>query len=82
MSPEKFVDADTAADFLSVTRRRLLDMVRAEKITGHPLDHGMRREWRFRLSELEKDMEEGKTSFDSSSDRRENGKSRKPGKGQ
>jgi len=52
-TPEPFVDADQAAQFLSVTRRRILDLVRAGKLPGHPIGDGARRVWRFRLSELE-----------------------------
>ena len=52
-TPEPFVDADQAAQFLSVTRRRILDLVRAGKLPGHPIGDGARRVWQFRLSELE-----------------------------
>jgi excisionase family DNA binding protein len=49
---ERFVDADEAAKFLSLTRRRILDLARAKKLPGHPIGDGARRLWRFRLSEL------------------------------
>lgn len=49
---EGFVDADEAAKFLSLTRRRVLDLARAEKLPGHPIGDGARRIWRFRLSEI------------------------------
>ena len=49
---EPFVDADEAAKFLSLTRRRVLDLARLGKLPGHPIGDGARREWRFRLSEL------------------------------
>jgi hypothetical protein len=49
---ESFVDADEAATFLSLTRRRVLDLARARKLPGHPIGDGSRRVWRFRLSEL------------------------------
>jgi hypothetical protein len=55
MNPETlegFVDADEAARFLSLTRRRVLDLARARKLPGHPIGDGARRIWRFRLSEL------------------------------
>ena len=49
---ERFVDADEAARFLSLTRRRLLDLARAGQLPAHPIGLGARRVWRFRLSEL------------------------------
>lgn len=55
MTPEAlegFVDADEAGKFLSLTRRRILELARAGKLPGHPIGHGARRVWRFRLSEL------------------------------
>jgi Helix-turn-helix domain len=51
-TPERFVDADEAARFLSLTRRRVLDLARARKLPGHPIGDGARRIWRFRLTEL------------------------------
>ncbi|MBZ5658845.1 MAG: helix-turn-helix domain-containing protein [Acidobacteriia bacterium] len=51
-TPERFVDADEAAKFLSITRRRVLDLARARKLPGHPIGDGARRVWRFRLSEI------------------------------
>jgi hypothetical protein len=51
-APEHFVDAAEAARFLSLTRRRVLDLARARKLPGHPIGEGARRVWRFRLSEL------------------------------
>jgi hypothetical protein len=51
-TPECFVDADEAAKFLSLTRRRVLELTRARKLPGHPIGDGCRRIWRFRLSEL------------------------------
>jgi Helix-turn-helix domain len=49
---EGFVDADEAGKFLSLTRRRILELARAGKLPGHPIGHGARRVWRFRLSEI------------------------------
>lgn len=49
---EQFVDADEAARFLSLTRRRILELARAHRLPGHPIGDGARRVWRFRLSEL------------------------------
>jgi hypothetical protein len=49
---EPFVDAARAADFLSITPRRLLDMARGQELPAHPLGSGRRKTWRFLLSEL------------------------------
>ena len=49
---EGFVDADEAGQFLSLNRRRILELARAGKLPGHPIGEGTRRVWRFRLSEL------------------------------
>jgi excisionase family DNA binding protein len=49
---EHFVDADTAAEFLVITRRRVLEMARAGEIPAHAIGEGKRKMWRFRLSEL------------------------------
>ncbi len=51
-TPENFVDADEAANFLSLTRRHILELTRSGKLPGHPIGDGARRIWRFRLSEL------------------------------
>jgi excisionase family DNA binding protein len=51
-TPERFVDADQAAKFLSLSRRRVLDLARAGKLPGHPVGDDARRVWRFRLTEL------------------------------
>jgi excisionase family DNA binding protein len=49
---EPFVDAERAAQFLSVTPRYLLELARKGELPAHPLGNGSRRIWRFRLSEL------------------------------
>lgn len=51
-TPEPFVDAAKAAEFLCLRRRRVLDLARRAEIPAHPLGEGKRRVWRFRLSEL------------------------------
>jgi excisionase family DNA binding protein len=51
-TPERFVDADEAAEFLSLSRRRVLDLARARKLPAHPIGDGSRLVWRFRLTEL------------------------------
>ena len=49
---EGFVDADEAGKFLTLNRRRILELARARKLPGHPIGDGARRVWRFRLSEI------------------------------
>ena len=50
---EPYVDPATAAEFLAVTRARLLAMARSGQIPAHPLGlPGKRKQWRFRLSEI------------------------------
>jgi hypothetical protein len=49
---ERFVNADEAAEFLSITRRRVLDLARRKLLPSHSIGAGARRVWRFRLSEL------------------------------
>ncbi|WP_109485776.1 helix-turn-helix domain-containing protein [Occallatibacter savannae] len=57
LNPEPFVDATRAAEFLGIKPRRLLEMARAGQIPGHPLGTGARRTWRFRLSEIAREVE-------------------------
>jgi hypothetical protein len=73
---EHFVDATTAAAFLSITRRQLLMMARSGTIPAYPASLGSRRkQWRFRLSELaaaitkglKKPVSEGTSRVDNSS---------------
>ena len=49
---EPLVDADTAAEFLQVSPRRILELARRGVLPGYPLGTGPRHLWRFRLSEL------------------------------
>jgi hypothetical protein len=51
-TPEVFVDADEAAKFLFLTRRRILELARTGKLPAHSIGNGARSVWRFRLSEL------------------------------
>jgi hypothetical protein len=55
--PEQFIDADVAATFLSIPRRRVLEFAREGLIPAYPLGEGARRVWRFRLSTLAIAME-------------------------
>ena len=53
VSFEPFVDAERAADFLAMARKTLLALARRGYLPGHPVGRGMRKVWKFRLSELE-----------------------------
>jgi hypothetical protein len=59
---EAFVDATRAAEFLLLTRRRVLELARSGKLPGHPVGDGVRRVWRFRLSEIADELVMEKTS--------------------
>src|SRR5437764_11328527 len=50
--PEPFVDAEKAASFLYLRPRRVLELARVGAIPAYPLGGGLRRVWRFRLSEV------------------------------
>jgi hypothetical protein len=50
--PEPFVDSEEAGHFLSLRPRRVLELARRGAIPAHPLGEGLRKVWRFRLSEL------------------------------
>jgi hypothetical protein len=52
VEPEPFVDANRAAEFLFLTARRVLELARKGRIPAHPIGDGVRKVWRFRLSEL------------------------------
>lgn len=54
---EPFVDAKRAADFLAMSRKTLLSLARKRYLPGHPVGQGLRRVWKFRLSELERWMQ-------------------------
>jgi excisionase family DNA binding protein len=49
---EKFITLEEAAEYLSVTPRRIAEMARAGEIPCHPLRDGQRITWRFLKSEL------------------------------
>lgn len=55
-NPEPFVDAQRAADFLSIEPRHLLKLARKGEIPAYPLGE-QRKTWRFRLSDLAGAME-------------------------
>jgi hypothetical protein len=52
-SLEPFVSAERAAEFLALSRKTLLALARKGYVPGHPVGQGMRKVWKFRLSELD-----------------------------
>ena len=52
MQFESFVDAEQAGSFLRLQPRRVLQLARQGKIPAYPIGDGLRKVWRFRLSEL------------------------------
>ena len=52
ITPEPFVDAARAAEWLGITSRRVLEMAREGQIPAYPLGAGSRKTWRFRLQEI------------------------------
>lgn len=55
--PEPYVNPDEAAAFLKTNRLKVIRMARAGVLPAHPLGDGKRRQWRFKLSELDKHMQ-------------------------
>ena len=51
---EYFVDATLAAKFLSISRKYLLKLSRLGHVPAHPVGIGSRKQWRYRISEVEK----------------------------
>jgi len=49
---EPFVDEEVVASFLQITTRQVLEMARSGEIPAHPLGRGLRKRWRFRISEV------------------------------
>ena len=56
---EPYVSPEEAARFLSLHRLRVLRLARAGQIPAHPIGSGRRRQWRFKLSELDRHMQGG-----------------------
>lgn len=54
---EPFVSPEVAAKHLEISRRELLAHARSGRFPGYPVDPAAhRRDWRFKLSELDKAM--------------------------
>jgi excisionase family DNA binding protein len=56
---EPYVSPEEAAVFLKIKRLKLIRMARSGSVPAHPLGTGKRRQWRFKLSELDKHMQHG-----------------------
>jgi len=56
---EPYVSPEDAAAFLKINRLKIIRMARAGSVPAHPLGTGKRRQWRFRLSELDQHMQGG-----------------------
>jgi excisionase family DNA binding protein len=59
---EPYLDADRAADYLSISRKTLLKKARAGRLPAHPIGDGPKKMWRFRISELDRWMQTEVTS--------------------
>ena len=58
-SLEPYVSPEEAADFLKTNRLKIIRMARSGTLPAHSLGAGRRRQWRFKLSELDKHMQHG-----------------------
>lgn len=56
---EPYVSPEEAAAFLKTNRLKVIRMARAGSLPAHPLGAGSRRQWRFKLSELDRHMQGG-----------------------
>ncbi len=54
---EPYVDADAVASFIGDSRRNVLRMVREGKLTCYPVSGLERHTYKFKLSEVTKDLE-------------------------
>ena len=56
---EAYVSPEEAAAFLKTNRLKVIRMARSGLLPAHPLGDGKRRQWRFKLSELDRHMQQG-----------------------
>lgn len=59
---EPYVGPEAVAEFLGLSRLAVVRMARAGKLPAHPLGDGQRRQWRFKISEVDKQIQGGITS--------------------
>jgi Helix-turn-helix domain len=77
---EPYVSPEVTAEYLGVSKRHLLDLARAGKVRGYPTSLGRARyQWKFRISEIDADMELMRDSFTSLPRPRIRGDRRLPG---
>jgi excisionase family DNA binding protein len=55
--PEPYVSPEDAAAFLKINRLKIIRMARSGAVPAHPIGTTKRRQWRFRLSELDRYMQ-------------------------
>ena len=53
---EPYVDADRVAEHLSSKRREVLKLTRKGVITGYPISGVVRHDYRYKLSEVDRDI--------------------------
>ncbi len=56
-TPEPYVDVKRAATYLSVAVKTLNEWARLEKVPAYPWGDGVRKTWRFKLTELDEWMQ-------------------------
>jgi excisionase family DNA binding protein len=56
---EPYVGPEEAAGFLKLNRLKVIRMARSGILPAHPLGTGKRRQWRFKISELDRHMQGG-----------------------
>ncbi len=59
---EPYVGPEEAAAFLKINRLKIIRMARTQAVPAHALGTGKRRQWRFKLSELDRHMQRGVNS--------------------
>lgn len=59
---EPYVDSLRAAEFLAMSRKTLLELARKGRVPAHPVGQGVRKTWKFRISELDSWMRREVTS--------------------
>lgn len=74
---EPYVDADAAASFIGDSRRNVLRMARAGKLTCYPVSGLERHVYKFKLSEVDRDIKKVRRPSGMASDEASNGSGKK-----